>query len=70
MDLSAIQSLVRSLETDPQQVPTQFMKLEESIAWLMEETFQSKDPDEKRRLAATELRARGVLECYRKGNVN
>ena len=70
MNLAAIPSLVRSLETDPQQIPACYLKLEESVKWLMVETFQSKDGTEKVRLAATELRARGVLACYRKGNVN
>lgn len=70
VNLSTIQSLIRSLESDPQQIPACYMKLEESIAWFMDRTFESKDGAEKVRLAATELRARGVLECYRKGNVN
>ena len=70
MNLQAIQSLLRELETDPQQLPVYYTQREESIVWLMDRTFESKDPNEKARLAMVEMRARGVLAVYRKANVN
>ncbi len=44
--------------------------LESAIRCLLDTTFESKDPAEKTRLEATEMRARLVLERFRKGNAN
>ncbi len=70
MDLNRCQHLVAELEHDPEQVPAFYGELESAIRWLMDTTFESKDPAEKSRLAATEMRARLVLERFRKGNAN
>lgn len=70
MDLSTCKSLIKELESDPERLPVYHGDLERAIEWLMDETFKSTDPLEKARLAATELRARGVLERYRLQNVN
>ena len=70
MDRSACVSLVRTLEDDPSRVPAYFAALEDSIRWLMDATFTSNDPNEKARLAFTEMRARLVWERYRKLNAN
>lgn len=63
-------SVTPELETDLSRLPAFFGELERAIAWLMDATFESTDPKEKARLAATELRARGILEVYRLQNVN
>lgn len=70
MNLSQTESLVRDLEQAPFQVQTYYSELERTISWLMDRIFESTSPDEKVRLAALELRARGVLERYRKARVN
>ncbi len=70
MNLDRCQRLVAELEHDPQQLPAFYIELESAILWLMDTTFESEDPDEKSRLAATEMRARLVLERFRKGNAN
>ncbi len=61
MNLDRCQHLVAELEHDPEQVPAFYGELESAILWLMDTTFESKDPDEKSRLAATEIRARLVV---------
>ncbi len=58
MNLSRCQALVAELERDPERVPAYYGELESAILWLMDLTFESKDPHEKTRLAATEMRAR------------
>lgn len=70
MDLSLCQSLVRNLGSDPTRLPAYYGKFERAIAWLIDKSYGSTDPDEKVRLAALELRARDVLERYRLQNVN
>ena len=70
MDLPACQALIKELEADPSRLPMFHAEHERDIAWLMDTTFESTDPEEKARLAAMELRARGVLERYRLQNVN
>ena len=62
-------ALLADLEQDPEQVPACYTELESAIRWLMDLAFESKDPHEKTRLAATEMRARRVLERLRKQNV-
>ena len=51
MDRPACVSLVRSLEDNPSKVPAFYSSLEAAIAWLMDTTFKSTDPDEKVRLS-------------------
>lgn len=70
MDLFQTESLVRDLEHAPSQVQAYYAELERAISWLMDRTFESDCPDEKVRLAAIELRARGVLECWKQAAVN
>ena len=70
MDLSRCQALIANLERHPQRLPAYHGELEAAINWLMDRTFESTDPAEKTRLAALELRARGVLERFRKANMN
>ncbi len=70
MNLSQCQALVADLERDPRRLPAYHGQLESAIKWLMDRTFESTDPADKTRLAALELRARGVLERFRKANVN
>ncbi len=43
---------------------------EATIRWLMDAAFEATDPNEKARLAATEMRARLVLETFRKRGTN
>ena len=62
--------MVAELERDPERLPAYYGELESAIRWLMDLTFESKDPHEKTRLAATEMRARLVLERFRNQNVN
>ena len=45
-------------------VPAHYGQLEWAIRWLMVTMFESENPAEKTRLAATEMRARLVLERY------
>lgn len=70
MDASRCQALVAGLEIDPNLVPAYYGEHEASIAWLMQRTFDSKDSAEKTRLAAVEMRARLVLERWKKQNRN
>ncbi len=70
MDLNRCQRLVAELEHDPGQVPAFYGELESAIRWLMDTTFESEDPSEKTRLAATEMRARLVLERFKKLGIN
>ena len=70
MNLDRCKTLIAGLEHNPEQLPAFYGELESTIRWLMDTTFESEDPAEKTRLAATEMRARLVLERYRKGNAN
>ena len=70
MDRPTCVNLVRTLEADPSRVPAFYTDLEAAIRWLMDTTFETADQDEKVRLAATEMRARLVLERFRKANLN
>ncbi len=70
VNLACCQSLVRELERYPTRVQAYYGDLEAAIAWLMDVTFKATDPNEKRRLAATELRARLLLERFRKRDAN
>ena len=70
MNLDCCKTLIAELEHDLERLPAYYGELESAIRWLMDTTFESKDPAEKTRLAATEMRARLVLERYRKGNAN
>ena len=70
MDRSECVNLVRTLEEAPSRVPPYFAALEDAIRWLMDTTFTCDDPDERVRLAFTEMRARLIWERYRKMNVN
>ena len=70
MDLSRVAKLIKSLERDPERVQTYYGDLEAAIRWLMDTTFEATDPNEKARLAATEMRARLVLEAFRKRGTN
>ncbi len=54
MNFTRCQHLVAELEHDPEQVPAFSGELESAILWLMGKTFESKDPQEKTRLAATD----------------
>jgi len=59
-DLSNVASLIGSLERDPEHVQTYYGELEAAIRWLMDATFESKDPNEKAGWAATfDLTAEG-----------
>ena len=69
-DLPQCQALVADLERDPQRLPAYHGELEAAVTWLMDRTFESTDPAEKTWLASLELRARGVLERFRKANAN
>ena len=70
MDASRCQILVAELERDPESVPAFYSELESAIQWLMDTTFASTDPKEKTRLASVGIRARLVLDRWRKGNRN
>ena len=70
MNLSQCQALVADLERDPRRLPAYHRELEAAVTWLMDRTFESTDPADKTRLAALELLARGVLERFRKANMN
>ena len=70
MNASSCQSLVAELERDPEQVPAYHGNLESALKWLMDATFKSTDPKEKTYLASIEMRARLVLERWRKGHRN
>ena len=65
MNLAYCQSLVRELERSPSRVPAYYGDLERAIRWLMDETFKSEDTHETVLLAATEMRARLVLERWK-----
>ena len=65
MDRPTAATLVRALEADPSRVPAFYTDLEAAIRWLMDTTFETTDQDEKVRLAATEMRARLVLERFK-----
>ncbi len=58
MNLDRCKTLIADLEHNPEQLPAYYGELESAIRWLMDTTFESKDPQEKTRLAATEMRAR------------
>ncbi len=70
MNLDHCKTLIAELERDPEQVPAFYSELESAIRWLIDATSESKDSQEKTRLAVTEMRARLVLERFRKQNVN
>ncbi len=70
MNASRCQFLVVELEADPDRVPAYYSELELAIRWLMDTTFESTDPKEKTQLASIEMRARLVLDRWRKGNRN
>ncbi|UCC29793.1 MAG: hypothetical protein JSU86_16505 [Phycisphaerales bacterium] len=70
MDLSRAAKLIKSLERDPEHVQTYYGDLDAAIRWLMDTTFEATDAKEKARLAATEMRARLVLEAFRKRGTN
>lgn len=70
MNLAHAESLIRDLKQDLSRVQAYYGELERGISSLMDRTFKSDSPDEKVRLAALELRVRGVLERHRKWNVN
>ena len=70
MDASRCHDLVTELEFDPDLVPAYYGELESSIDWLMQRTFDSKDSAEKTRLVMVEMRARLVLERWKKQNRN
>ena len=70
MNLDRCKTLIAELEHNLEQLPAFYGELESAIRWLMDTTFESENPAEKTRLAATEMRARLVLERYRKGNAN
>ena len=70
MNLTHFKQLVSDLEADPQRLPAFFCEVEQSIEWLMDATFESKNKGEKQRLAAVELRLRLVLDRFKKERVN
>ena len=70
MNIAHAESLIGELEHAPSRVQAYHGDLEKAISWLMDRAFESTDPDEKVRLAALELRARGVLKCWRQAAVN
>ena len=70
MNASRCQALVAELERDPERVPAYHRELELAIQRLMDTTFENAEPKEKIRLASIEMRARFVLDRWRKGNRN
>lgn len=70
MNASRCRILVAELEADPDCVPAFYSELESAIRALMDTTFESNDPKEKTLLASIEMRARLVLDWWRKGNRN
>lgn len=70
MDLSRVVELIKNLERDPEHVQAYYDDLEAAIRWMMDTTFEATDLIEKARLAATEMRARLVLEAFRKQGTN
>ena len=70
MNLAYFQQLASGLEDGPDRLPAFYAEVEQAIRWLMDETFVSKDNDEKVRLASTEMRLRLVLDRFRKARVN
>ena len=70
MNLARCRKLASDLEDGPDRLRAFYSEVEEAIRWLMDETFASKDNDEKVRLASTEMRLRLVLDRFRKARVN
>ena len=70
MDPCGCQALVAELEHDPERVPAYYGELESAIRWLMDTTYLEPDAAKRTRMAAVEMRARLVLERFRKQNVN
>lgn len=70
VNVAYCQSLVRELERSPSRVPAYYGDLEKAILWLMDATFESEDKDERVLMAATEMRARLVLERWKGHDVN
>lgn len=68
--MSRAAKLIESLERDPEYVEAYHGDLEAAIRWLMDATFEATDPNEKARLAATEMRAWLVLERFREQGAN
>ena len=54
----------------PKGLPVYYAELEAALGCLMDATFEATDANEKARLAATEMRARLVLDRFRKAEVN
>ena len=61
--------MIAELERDPERVPAYYGELESAIRWLMDTTYLVPDADKKTPMAAVEMRARLVLERFRKQNV-
>jgi len=70
VDLSSVAKLINGLERNTEHVQAYYSNLEDVIRRLMDATFEATDPNEKARLAATEMRARLVLEAFRKRGTN
>ncbi len=70
MDRPTCVSLVRNLEDDPSRVPAFYNQLTGAIRWVAGAMYKSFDPFEKALITATEMRARRVLERFRKMNAN
>ncbi len=70
VDLSRCQALVAELERDPERVPVSYGELESVIRWLMDTTYLESDADNRTRMAAVEMRARLVLERFKKLGTN
>ena len=57
MNLDRCKTLIAELEHNLEQLPAFYGELESAIRWLMDTTFESKDPAEKTRLAASTPRS-------------
>ena len=66
MNLAFCESLVRELERYPTHVPAYYSELEAAIKWLVDTRYKEANLDKKIRMAATAMRARFVLERFRK----
>ena len=62
--------MVAELERDPERVPAYYRELESAIRWLMDTTYPEHDADKRTRMAAVEMRARLVLERFKKLGTN
>ena len=70
MDRNEQKHLVNHLEASPHLVPTYVETLRTMIAELMDEIYESPDAENKAQLAASEYRARLILDRWKQREAN